>query len=272
MENLFRKLGNTFLFFCHLDPKYFFAGVKLLLLQFSYYVCRTAAGQQKAFDLLRNIEVVISLKKTKFSVPAIPDNLGFIMEVFIKKSYELVDSFVPGEGDTCLDIGATTGECGLSWHIHNSSGTIICCEPHPYTFKRLQKNIALNNCSNIEALQIAISSENTPIEIFYDQYFSMAVAESKTKKSTCSVEAQTIDSLMKERHMHMIDICKIDVEGYEVEVLKGAAGALKKIKKLIIECHSESLTQQVKEILDPHFKIIKEIGIVHPVLFAERNG
>jgi FkbM family methyltransferase len=272
MENFLRKFGNTFLFFCHLDRKYFFAGVKLLFLQFFYYICRATAGQQKAFDVLRNIEVVISLNKTKFSVPAIPDNLGFIMEVFIKKSYESIDSFIPKEGDTCLDIGATTGECGLSWHLKNSSGTIICCEPHPYTFKRLQKNISLNNCSNIEALQIAISSENTPIEIFYDECFSMAVAESKTKKSTCSVEAQTLDSLMKERQTHMIDICKIDVEGYEVEVLKGATEALRKINRLIIECHSDGITQQVKEILAPHFKIIKEIGEIHPVLFAEKKG
>ena len=209
-------------------------------LQFFYYICRAAAGQQKAFDVLRNIEIVISLKKTKFSVPAIPDNLGFIMEVFIKKSYESVDTFIPKEGDTCLDIGATTGECGLSWHLKNSSGSIICCEPHPHTFKRLQKNIALNNCSNIEAMQIAVNSQNAPIEIFYDPYFSMAVAESKTKKSKCIVEAQTLDSLMIERQIQMIDICKIDVEGHEVEVLKGAAEALRKIKKIIIY-HSNSL-------------------------------
>jgi len=272
MENLLRKVSNTFLFFFHLDFKYFFAGIQLLFLQFFYYLCRATAGQQKAFDLLKNIEVVISLKKTKFSVPAIPDNLGFIMEVFIKRSYESVDSFIPEEGDTCLDIGATTGECGLSWHLKNTSGTIICCEPHPNTFKRLQKNIAFNNCSNIEALPIAISSRNDTIEIFYDPYFSMAVADSKTKKSKRIVEAQTLDSLMEERQLQMIDICKIDVEGYEVEVLKGATEALRKIKRLIIECHSEVLTQQVKEIIAPHFIIIKEIGIIHPVLFAQSNG
>ncbi len=273
MNNFKRKVEHTLLFFYHLDFKYILPGITLLSLQAFYYICCTILKKHTAHKLLRNIEVVISLDKIKFSLNAIPNDLGFIFENFIHKSYESVNDFVPQNGDTCLDIGANIGDCTLSWYQHNREGKIICCEPHPESFKRLQKNLILNDCANIEPIALAISNKDQLLEIFIDRNSSMVVinSDSKNAKTKYTVQAYTLDHLVKEKSLTKIALCKIDVEGHELEVLKGAKETLKITERLIIECHSEVLNKKVKEIIGQRFTIVKEIGKRFSLIFAERK-
>lgn len=270
-RSLYSKINKLFIVFRNLDIQYIIPGVKILFLQSLFYLFRTVAGIQTACNIFRNIKVVISFRNIKFSVNAIPGDIGFILECFVNKTYEPIESFIPKEGDTCLDIGANVGSCVLNWYVKNSSGKLICCEPQPFTFKRLQKNVDLNNCNNIEALQIAISNHNGPMEIFISENASMAVVNSTGLKSKYITKAYTLDHLVNKRLLKKIDLCKIDVEGYEIEVLEGANETLRKIRRLIIECHSDILNKKVKEIIEQHFTIVKEVGSDVSLIFAENN-
>ena len=60
------------------------------------------------------------------------------------------------------------------------------------------------------------------------------------------VRMETIDSYMKDEGVADIDLLKIDVEGYELEVLEGAKDALERgrIKAILAECHFEPMDNQ----------------------------
>lgn len=272
MKSFLRKLNNLFLFFRYVDFKYIFSGIEILFLQFLYYLCKGITTKHITVGLFKNAERIISFRKIKFSISAIPNDLGYIFETFIKKSYESIESFIPKDGDACLDIGANIGDCALSWYRNNFSGRIFCCEPYPLTFNRLQKNINLNNCKNIEVLPIAISDRNEPIEIIVNDVSSMATIDSTKAGFKHTVQAHTLDYLVKEKCIDKINICKIDVEGHEIAALKGAKEALKITKKLIIEYHSLALKQQVKEVIKKNFEIIKVTGCNIGLIFAERRN
>jgi tRNA pseudouridine-54 N-methylase len=64
------------------------------------------------------------------------------------------------------------------------------------------------------------------------------------------VEALTLDEVVEIYKVRKIDLMKIDVEGCEIEVLKGGERALQLVEKIVLECHSEELKRQVKAFLE----------------------
>lgn len=264
------------MFLVFLDLPYWLAGIRLIFLQSCFFLLRGTAGLRFACAFFKNAGTVLSFRKTKFYVHAIPNDLGYIFECFIEKSYEAVASFVPREGDVCFDIGANVGACALSWRRSNSTGKIICFEPHPDSYARLKKNIGLNKFQNIEALPLAISSHNGPMEMFTEEGSSMMTAGSGHQKSRHVVQGCTLDDFIHSRPEIRpagggIDLCKIDVEGHELAVLSGAEKTLPLIGRLVIECHSRELLQKVKQELERHLFVIREEGIKDNLIFAERK-
>ena len=83
-----------------------------------------------------------------------------------------------------------------------------------------------------------------------------------------SVKCFTLDSLCELHDIKAINVCKLDVEGFEVEVLKGAQKYLPRIEKFIIEYHSFEKKRQVLEILTPYFNIIHEDSTRTGLIFA----
>jgi len=132
-----------------------------------------------------------------------------------------------------FDVGANIGNYTnlLSKKYHNSK--IHLFEPHPKNFKKLQnrkfgKNCFLNN--------MALSEEEGSIEIFdykYNDGSSHAsvykeVIEKIHKGEAVSyhVEKSTIDDYVSDKKIIEISLLKIDVEGHELQVLKGASKAI----------------------------------------------
>jgi len=258
MKNSYLKIKKAFILFFYLDHGYFLRNVRLLGLQLCFYGYRAVRGGSAAFAVFRDRHVVLSVCRIKFGVSVVPHDLGYIYECVVEGVYASVAAFVPRPGDVCVDIGANIGSCALRWHRSNSSGRIICLEPHPGIRRRLVKNIELNGCSNIEVFPWALSDHDAPVKMSADDFSMM-------------VQAHTLNYLVEVLSLPMIDLCKIDVEGHEVEVLRGAERSLCLIKRLVLEYHSESLKQGVKDILSRHFTIVKEEGAGCGLLFAENK-
>ena len=62
------------------------------------------------------------------------------------------------------------------------------------------------------------------------------------------VESDTIDNILKENNIKEADVLKMDIEGAEVLALKGATETLKKLRKIIVEIHGNTM-EEVKSIL-----------------------
>ncbi|MEN9852360.1 MAG: hypothetical protein RI996_303 [Candidatus Parcubacteria bacterium] len=136
------------------------------------------------------------------------------------------------EGDTVVDVGANIGLCTLlSAHIVGTRGHVYSFEPHPRTFSQLQKNIQLNKCNQVSAMQIGASNEFEHI-FFTDEYVS-DINHVDTRGSI-QVILKPLDEIVP-KECTSITLLKIDVEGYELFALMGAEKKLTDTKVIYFE-------------------------------------
>lgn len=179
-------------------------------------------------------------------------------------------------GDTVVDVGAHIGEYSIigSKKI-GSEGQMISVEPLPDAIKWLKQNVELNNFSSYEIIEGAIGSKNELKQLYRNSdggtfgYLEPSIGGISLQKHNL-VNVMTIDNLVKLKNLQVIDMLKIDVEGFEYDVLSGCIESFKqnKIKKIICEIHSEFLYKKgfdekliYKFLLDNGFtlKIIEKI-------------
>jgi len=136
--------------------------------------------------------------------------------------------------DIFADVGANVGSYTMlaSAHVRARS---ICIEPVPYTYNILKQNIALNHLEDrTVALNIGIGSASGKIK-FTKSLGPMNHVAVATDMDTIDVPIDSLDNVLLNRTPCLI---KIDVEGYEKEVINGAPKLLSNpvLKAIIIEC------------------------------------
>lgn len=131
-------------------------------------------------------------------------------------------------GDVCVDIGANTGYFTLlAAKLVGPTGRVYALEPAPETFTALLLNLNLNACSNVTALPFAAGAAMG--EVFFDDQprgmggRSVVRGEGRGPGTTAAlrVPVRDVPSLLQDGEIDRLRLVKIDVEGYEVEVLHG---------------------------------------------------
>jgi FkbM family methyltransferase len=132
-----------------------------------------------------------------------------------------------------LDVGAYHGEYARLVRRYNPAAEIYCFEPHPNSFKVLQKAAQENG---LMAFQLACGSQPGQARLFD------SAVEDGSKRASCyretvearlseisvhDVEVVTIDEFAATRNIRQIELLKVDVEGGELDVLQGAHGLVK---------------------------------------------
>ena len=151
------------------------------------------------------------------------------------------------EGMTCLDVGSNIGYyvC-LENKIVGKNGRIIAIEPSPINFKYLQKNVNLQNSTNIEVFNFACGKEDGKIDFLVSNRSNWSRVASDDLidappdaiLETVSLPIKKLDSFIDEQNIPKIDFVRMDVEGYEVNILDGMTEILRKFKpQLQIEVH-----------------------------------
>jgi FkbM family methyltransferase len=166
--------------------------------------------------------------------------------------------FNPKKGDTVIDIGAAFGLYTITSSKQvGPNGKVIAIEAHPDSFEMLNRNIKLNGLTNITTLNYAVYSRKTKVKI-YGNYTIMSerIREKKVKEKFVEVNADTLDNMLQQNgiRQEQVNWIKIDVEGAEYEVLKGACNTLSNSKDiaLYIEIHGQNNYQPIIELLNSH--------------------
>jgi len=129
-------------------------------------------------------------------------------------------------------------------------------EPNPPTADRLRRNISLNKASNINVQQLACTDTEKTLH-FFQASFENTGGSSMSGKNAHSnreieVHGEPLDAIVKALELKRIDLVKIDVEGAELQVLRGMTESLaKRHPKIIIELVEENLKNlgaSVKEV------------------------
>jgi FkbM family methyltransferase len=162
----------------------------------------------------------------KIKIEPIKDN-GIERSLYYTGTYEKgsldVLKNVLKKGDVFIDVGANIGMMSLfASEIVGDNGKVICFEPNPITRAILIENIQENNFKNIEVSHYAIGSKSENATI-YDRWDTNRGSATliKPEFETESYDVSVIKLSEYDLNSKKIAMIKIDVEGYELEVLKG---------------------------------------------------
>ena len=158
--------------------------------------------------------------------------------------YDLVENQT-----TVIDVGTNIGETLLNFAKLNHDGLNIGFEPVPYLFDAASRNISLNNFPNVRLENLALSDMQADLvyNIVNDNnsggiYLSTS---SEAVNSTRKVAVTTLDEYVSTNNLENISLLKIDVEGFEIKVLKGACKTIENFKPAIfVEVDNTFLKRQ----------------------------
>ena len=158
------------------------------------------------------------------------------------------------------DLGANVGFFSVIACKYITKGAIYSFEPIPYNVVFLKKHIELNRkkigSQSIEILPYAIADKEGEISISHDQVAiegnTYVHSEYLTTTERITVPCHSIDGLLREGYKQP-DVIKIDVEGAEYDVLKGAEKTLRECKPNILlathDCHLPGVKQNCIDFL-----------------------
>jgi FkbM family methyltransferase len=171
---------------------------------------------------------------------------------------DIITRFTPKEGDIVIDIGAHIGLYTIiSSKRVGAQGKVVAIEAHPSNFEMLNRNIKLNQLTNVIPLNYAVYSKETKLKL-YNNYSIMHERIGEPTTKFVEANANTLDYILQQQQVIHVNWIKIDVEGAELEVLKGASNVLSKSKDiaLLIEVHGPDNYIPIIEFLNLYgFKI-----------------
>lgn len=192
--------------------------------------------------------------------------LEIYQEIFRDEDHSIIDGFSYEKAETVIDLGANYGFYSLGVKRINPQCRIVALEPNPYIYPYLKKN--LSSFEKIIVLNKAISSKDGS-ELF-DLIRQVPSIGGRTIKQTPrewvskelieSIEVNTVslESLLNEYELDLVDILKVDIEGAEGELFDNTSPKiLSKAKRIVVERHTRELHDQVIErLLESGFRLV----------------
>lgn len=184
------------------------------------HILKTIHGFSMKIDPSRDAGVELSLFQTG---------------TYEKGTLHLLEKFL-NPGDCFVDVGANIGLMSIFASLQvGNTGKVIAFEAHPETYDLLKFNLELNKVSNAETCAFALGDENTTAFI-YDNWDINRGGASLVIRNEASaghqVEVRKLDEALPEDLSPKV--IKIDVEGFELQVLKGAKETIAKARPMLI--------------------------------------
>jgi len=143
-----------------------------------------------------------------------------------------------------VDVGANQGEFTLCAAKRLPAGRVLSFEPYSQVYQQLIDNIALNGFDNVTTYRLALSDKTgvasimIPSGIQPDRSFNEGLASLFAHRDghvmVETVTMNLLDRVLQENPIHRVDVVKLDVEGAELSVLRGAKLTLARHRPAII--------------------------------------
>jgi FkbM family methyltransferase len=200
--------------------------------------CQKVSGTvvQSSFDG-KPVSFFVSHEKDAIQRPHLNGKFHELEELMMIKKY------VPNHG-LIIDVGANVGNHALFYEKFLNPKEVIVIEPNPAAIATLKINLVLNGCERVnqQYLGIGLSDKTAKAKVAGVGKFRLGAARLSTDEDG-SILVKTGDSLFWK---HQIDFIKIDVEGLEIEVLRGFELTVKHSRPLIFI-----------EVFDSHVELFK---------------
>ena len=167
-----------------------------------------------------------------YLLPNIQENVGF--DIFINGAYEpeiqdLICKLLPANG-CLLDLGANIGSIIAPVALRRPDIFAVGVEAAPWIFTYLEKNISKNDLKNVRLINKALfDQDDIELDFFspHDKFGKGSLSPVFTQEGI-KIKTKKVDTLIKDLQIEKADLIKIDVEGFEYFVFKGAENLLKR--------------------------------------------
>jgi len=166
-----------------------------------------------------------------------------------------------------VDVGSYTGIYAIIGAKSNPQSTVIAFEPNSELSSTLLENLSINSIQNVLVENVALGSRNFMTDLYVGNTSDTApiIAGRDPVARRQKVEVRNFDSYLSLQSFQQIDLLKIDVEGYECEVLRGMERTIEKCRPIFI---IEALDMHE---LNQQGKYLESLGYSKP-LQVGRNG
>ena len=168
--------------------------------------------------------------------------------LFERAELALVAAFLK-QGMTVVDVGANIGLYStLAGKLVGPGGEVWGFEPSPESFVRLRKNLLLNGCRAVHPCRMALSDQaDATMHLkcdrgFGDAYRYLVTASPEdgiTGEGLEAVPVTTLDCWAREAGIGAVDFLKVDIEGGEFRMLRGAQEVLRANPRIVVFFESE---------------------------------
>jgi FkbM family methyltransferase len=148
------------------------------------------------------------------------------MDLFL----DYFEFYEPKAGDIIIDGGACFGVFALyAAQFIGEKGRVIAFEPDRHNYDKLLKNIELNSLNNVTVINKGLWSEEGQMEIFEHPggFASSLFPYDSLVKNDLKCSVTSIDAILGQLSIRKVDFIKMDIEGAELEAIKGAERTLK---------------------------------------------
>jgi len=223
------------------------------------------------YSIFLNIDSEMESQLRTNSCKKEPETIEWIEKIFKK-------------GDVFYDIGANVGAYSLvASKFFNDEIKIYAFEPGFHTFVSLCKNISINEISSITPLQIALSDKTSVDTFYYSQLVTGSAMNSVGQPLDCfgnsfipafeqPILTYNMDTLIEIFQLPFPTHIKIDVDGVEFGILKGAQKTLERIELQSILVELEDETENSQNIIDFIKNLKFKIHSKHKYVYGGENG
>src|SRR3990172_4293664 len=147
-----------------------------------------------------------------------------------------------------VDIGANGGMHTIP-SARKMKGKVIAIEPEPKNFEILKKNIGLNKLKNVIALNKGCFSKKGKLTFYLDDGIGgHSFVNKNIGHKHIKINVDTLDNILKKLNIGQVDLIKVDVEGAEINVFRGAKKTLKRHHpKIVFEAWDEDYFMKCKK-------------------------
>jgi FkbM family methyltransferase len=162
-----------------------------------------------------------------------------------------------------IDVGANIGQTSMNFAKSGGENSVIYAfEPDPVNYSKAIENLKLNSFNNIHYFNIGLGSASEKLSLKINSPLNRGGnrIDRNSGNSSLIITIDTLDNILEKENVKKVDLIKIDVEGFELEVLKGARHTITQYKPvLFIEIDDNNLKQQGTG-ADELIRFITELG------------
>jgi len=186
-------------------------------------------------------------------------SMDIYTEIFKGGEHFRVPGFSGEDVDLVIDLGANEGFYTLKVKENNPHCRVIAVEPNPLAFEVLEKNVTSNGLTDVILVNKAVCDREGTMPFQIVPHVSAIGARDLSLQQrpwlkqemirVVDVECMTLRHLFDEYGVDRVGVMKLDVEGMELDILKGGETVLPRIERIVVECHSQEIRDGLKRLL-----------------------